>query len=331
MQGSGSLVSKDFFPENLEFDVNRIFPMVVVATMSSGKSTLINALLGKDILPNRNAACTSLPVSILDDDRPTKESVFITNKAGQTSVTSKDIDQVLEKANEDTNVKSIFIRSHIKGVLNTDRALLVIDTPGPNNSQNSEHEQALWGLMDKINGGLILYVLNATQLGINDDKYLIGEIKKLKTAKPNLSVIFALNKMDEIDEEYESVEDYVKTANRYLTENGFEGSTIIPVSAMAAMVFKKALAGTKMTRSECNLFEAFYSLYVPNDYSMKKYAITPDLKMQFETIEVKGKTYRIGDLNQALENTGISILEDCIQKAQIMGGKRLKNTIRIKG
>lgn len=38
---------------------NSIFPINVIATMSSGKSTLINALLGKKLMPSKNEACTA--------------------------------------------------------------------------------------------------------------------------------------------------------------------------------------------------------------------------------------------------------------------------------
>ena len=34
--------------------------------MSSGKSTLINALLGEELLPNENQACTSKIFKIID-------------------------------------------------------------------------------------------------------------------------------------------------------------------------------------------------------------------------------------------------------------------------
>ena len=47
---------------------NTIFPVNVIATMSSGKSTLINALLGKKLMPSKNEACTATITEILDAD-----------------------------------------------------------------------------------------------------------------------------------------------------------------------------------------------------------------------------------------------------------------------
>ena len=63
-----SLASSELFAENVSVNTDRMYPMLVMATMSSGKSTLINALLGEHILPNKNEACTSKIYSIVDDD-----------------------------------------------------------------------------------------------------------------------------------------------------------------------------------------------------------------------------------------------------------------------
>jgi ribosome biogenesis GTPase A len=41
--------------------------MAIVAPMKAGKSTIINAIVGQDILPSRNAAMTTLPTEIVFD------------------------------------------------------------------------------------------------------------------------------------------------------------------------------------------------------------------------------------------------------------------------
>ena len=325
-----TLISKDFFPEGIKINENRIFPMVVMATMSSGKSTLINALLGKDILPNSNAACTALNYSILDDDQETKEIICVTDNKGKTKVIEENLADELYKVNMSKDITDVFIRSHVKGVLNTDKALLMIDTPGPNNSRDSSHEDILFKTLSKIKGGLFLYILNASQLGINDDQNLLKYLKSILDHNPAIKILFALNKVDVIDEEYESIEEFMKMAKEYLGACGYENAEIVPVSAMAAILFKKVLAGENLTRMEYAKFMGLYELYEPQDYNLKKYAITKDLSKQFDEIELRGRTYRVGDLNQAIENTGIRVLEECIQKAQILSSGQVKNTVRVK-
>ena len=329
MTNRESLIDKSFFPDSLKIDIDKVFPMVVVATMSSGKSTMINALLGKEFLPNKNAACTARAISILDDDRPTKETIYISNVSGQTKTYTKDIEKVLAEANENENVSGVLLRAHVNGVLNTDKALLIIDTPGPNNSRNEGHEQVLESVLKKIKGGLLLYILNASNMATNDDKHLLKEVHDLIKDNQDIQILFAVNKIDVIDEEYESIEDCMNIAKEYLENNGFDNPNIIPVSAMAAMVLKKALNGDELTRIEYSAFRSLYELYMPSRMNLKKYAVIANQQSQFSTVNIRGDDYKIGDLNQALENTGIELLEDHIQKAQILSSSRLQNKIKV--
>lgn len=325
-----ALISDDFFPEGIKVDKTKIFPMVVIATMSSGKSTLINALLGQDMLPNSNFACTALTYSILDDDQMSKDIICVTDTYGKTRIIEEGFADVLSKVNAEKDVTNVLIRSHVKGVLNTDKALLMIDTPGPNNSRDASHEDTLFKTISKLNGGLLLYVLNASQIGISDDKELLIKLKKIIDKNNKIQIVFALNKIDVIDKENESIEDLMKYTKNYIEEIGYKDVNIIPVSAMAALIFKKVLNGEKLTRMEYSNFVELYDLYEPKDHNMKKYAITSELNNQFNEIELRGKTYNVGNLNQAIENTGICVLEECIQKAQILSSGQIKNTIKVK-
>lgn len=327
-----SLVSKDFFAKNIKVNTNEIFPMVVMATMSSGKSTLINALLGQQILPSRNEACTAKMYSILDDDQTGKTKIFVTYKNGETFVNDEDVVRELEKANNDNEVTDILIRGHVKGVLNTDKALLIVDTPGPNNSRDESHKQVMLDVLKKINGGLILYVLNATQFGIKDDKYLLDTIKEYIKENPRVSILFVINKIDQLDEEKdESVGQLVIMANEYLQENGIVCPQIIPVSSLAASLFKKVMNNEELTRSEYRLFCGYFDMYKSHDFNMRSFAITSTFSRQYESVEVRGKTYGIADLNRAIENTGIKLLEEEIQKAQILSSRIINNKIEING
>lgn len=334
MDKNENLISKGFLPDGIKMDESRIFPMAVIATMSSGKSTLINALLGKDILPTSNAACTSLSYFILDDDQNAKEIICATDLSGKTTVIEENLVEELVKLNQDVNVSSVFIRSDVKGVLNTDKALLMIDTPGPNNARNLSHEEILYRTISKIKGGLFLYVMNATQLAIVDDKNLLYSLKNVIRKNPGISILFVVNKIDMLDKECESIEECICIARKYLENLGFEEANIVPVSAWAALLFKKVLNGERLTRMEYREFGWLYDLYEPKDYNMKKYAITEDLAGQFDVVKVTdGKhwdEFKVGDLNQAIENTGIKVLEECIQKAQILSSEKIKNIVKVK-
>lgn len=326
-----SLLRDDFFPDGIKIDKTKIFPTVVLATMSSGKSTLINALLGKEILPSCNEACTALTYSILDDDSDAKEVIYTTDRNGKVSVYEDNLAEELLRINTSTDVTDVFIRSHIDGVLNTDKALLIIDTPGPNNSCDASHQDILFNTLKKIKGGLFLYVLNATQLGIYDDRNLLTTLKCLIEEDKNKKILFVLNKIDQLDEERgESIEDCVQSARKYISTNGFLNPEIIPVSARAALLFKKVLNGEQLTRRECREFCSLYRLYESKDFNMRKYAVTEELNDQSKKIIFHGIEYTIGNLYQAIENTGIGFIEDQIQKMQIRSSGQIKNTIKVR-
>ena len=326
---SENLISEDFFPKGIKIEEDKVFPMAVIATMSSGKSTLINALIGKEILPSANAACTALNYSILDDDHDTKEVICVTKKDGNVTVIDENLSEELEKINQDPLVTDVFIRSHVKGVLNTDKALLIIDTPGPNNSADKTHEKRLYQILDKISGGLFVYVINASQIGIEDDEKLLKILAPYLRKNQTIKILFVMNKIDVLDREKESIEECVQNVRRYLQNCGFENPNIIPISAVAALLFKKVLNHEKLTRKQYRDFIELYDMYQSNDYNMKKYAVIDDLEDPFKEIEVRGEIYKTGELNVALENTGIKLLEEKIQKAQILSGEQLKNTIKV--
>lgn len=142
---------------------------------------------------------TAKMYSILDDDSKLVRQRFSLHiRMEKHVVKDEDVTMELEKANNDNDVTDILIRGHVKGVLNTDKALLIVDTPGPNNSRDESHRQVMLDVLKKINGGLILYVLNATQFGINDDKYLLNTIKEYIKENPKVSILFVINKVDQL-------------------------------------------------------------------------------------------------------------------------------------
>lgn len=330
MRRAPALIADDFLAEGIQIDRNKIFPMLVMGTMSSGKSTLINALLRKQILPSENFACTAKSFSILDDDDEERAScLYITDTAGKMLKIDENIEEELARANRDESVSDIFLRDHVKGVLNTDRALLIIDTPGPNHSSDISHEKVMRRTLDKVHGGLILYVMNATQMATNDDKHLLCQLNCHLQKHPALHILFVINQIDQLDEEKgESVERVVTSTREYLVENGFRAPHVIPVSALTASVLEKALNEETLTRKEYKMFTYGYDLFVPKEfhYDMKVFAITED-RDPFAKVTVRGNAYKVSNIVRAIENTGIRLLEECIQKAQILSGEQLKITL----
>ncbi|KAF0811001.1 hypothetical protein A167_00033 [Alcanivorax sp. S71-1-4] len=244
------------------------FHVYVVATMSSGKSTLINAMLGDDLLPAANEATTATIAEITDN-----EAMFQGKFSGKRI---NDQGEVLDSAetltletmtdwNKSEDTRVIKIEGNILGVKERDTVRLVLtDTPGPNNSQNAEHQRVTMGyIQNSRENPLIIYVLNAQQLGISDDNNLLRLVAEEmhKGGKQGRDrFIFVVNKMDVFDpekgEDIPGVLDRVKT---YLEGNGIDNPLVFPVSANLLRLLRKPTA--KHTRSERSSLGGMASLF----------------------------------------------------------------------
>lgn len=217
---------------------NAVFPINVIATMSSGKSTLINALLRKKLMPYKNEACTATITEILDNDND-HYSAIVFDGDGERIETIEDLTyEVMDRLNDNEEVSKIKATGNIPFLDAQSTALCLIDTPGPNNSQNQEHKNTTYSAINSDSNNLILYVLNATQLGTNDDdsllNYVAAQIKKGgKQARDRF--LFVINKMDAFNPEEESIEAAVERARKYLSRHGIEDPQLFPCSARTAL------------------------------------------------------------------------------------------------
>lgn len=318
------------FLRNIEIDVSKIFPVAVVATMSSGKSTLINALLNADILPSKNMACTARVFGVVDNDMAEGIKVYVAKTNGTQIVLTENIAEQLKIFNEDEDVAEILVESNIQGIKNIQQSVAIFDTPGVNNSMDVSHEDTTKEFLHHIKRGLIVYVLNATQMGINDDQRLLRMIVEYQKKCPDVNVVFALNKVDLLDEEKESLLDIMESTKDYLQKNGIELPDIIPVSALAANLFKKVLRGEELSRKQRHSFEYVYDLYKDSGNDLRVYAHLKTMKRQFEKICVGTKEYMVSDIHRAIENTGITMLEEYIEDGLIAAGDISTPEIRFK-
>ncbi|WP_288320211.1 dynamin family protein [uncultured Haemophilus sp.] len=256
--------------EDLEASFNKEFDIYVAATMSSGKSTLINAMLGADLLPAANEATTATIAKIYDTDMPIGEFVgqrFNFNHECVDPAQPVTL-ETLQDWNKREDTLVIEIEGNVSGMAKRDEVRLVLsDTPGPNNSQTDEHlNTTMKHMKDTKKNPLILYILNATQLGINDDKntlQMISEIVKSGGKQSKDRFIFVVNKMDMFDpEKGEDINNVLKNVRNYLENNGIENPNIYPVSANLTRLLRKYVVNPdSLSRSERNALRSMEELF----------------------------------------------------------------------
>lgn len=211
--------------------------------MSSGKSTLLNALIGEDILPSSNEACTAKVIRYMGDD--TTSMISSANLVGPIYKDN------LIQLNQNSEVSEVNLIGPIKSHLLNGMTVQYIDTPGVNNSQDESHGTLTYHVLETGDFDVILYVLNVTQLGITDDALLLSKLRTYLRNNPKKKVIFALNKIDQVDFEKESAEELLQNSVKYIKKStGIKNPCVIGVSAFYAILVRKQMNEQLMTRKE---------------------------------------------------------------------------------
>jgi GTPase Era involved in 16S rRNA processing len=153
----------------------------------------------------------------------------------------------------------IHIRGDIPSIENFDKQLVLFDTPGPNNSQDKSHGELTKQILNDGKSGLIIYLLNATQIGVDDDAQLLSMVEEAFGQSNNhKDIVFVLNKADQFDEEDgESLKGIVSSVSNYVEKHGFNTPIVIPVSAHAALLARKRSNNLPLTRKENRAFENY--------------------------------------------------------------------------
>ena len=223
---------------------NQDFPVNVVATMSAGKSTLINALLGKKLMPSSQEACTATISEIQDNDKEIFEAQAF-DKDGNLCATSNDLNlETMKEWNSNEKISKVEIKGDIPFVNADDTRLILMDTPGPNNSRDKAHQETTMRALSESSKTLVLYILNATQLGINDDNNLlnmVSESMKVGGKQSKDRFIFVVNKLDEFFNEDDDVESALDKVRKYLEDKGIDNPNIYPASALTALNIRTIL------------------------------------------------------------------------------------------
>lgn len=215
-----------------------LFEVIVVATMSAGKSTVINALIGQELLHSANEATTATITRIHDKDGLPFFSGCAYGYQSKLLKENNRIDaQTLKEWNADPSIKTIDLMGDIAAIKNDNAELVIYDTPGPNNSQDDSHKALTMEIIEDGNYGLIIFVLNSTNLSTNDEYDLLQIVKNSLSNSPNKKIVFLLNKKEKL----ENLEDTIIRLKEKLINIGFKEPMIFPISAYSALLLHKKI------------------------------------------------------------------------------------------
>lgn len=279
---------------NIFFINERPYNILITATMSAGKSTLINALAGKNISLMQNMAATSKIHTIIS--KPFDDGVTTEYDSEISLDASK---EELLTDNEDNRTTRIVVSTYFYGPIGGQRVILY-DSPGVNSSENSEHTEITNKMLKSKKYKLLLYVMNATQLATTDEEEHLCFVAKLIGRR---KVLFVLNKVDHLMTEDESLPDVIARQRGFLTQHGFKAPVICPVSARAAYLAKKS-RHEQLSRMERREMESYIDKFEQNslsEYYKKELGVS--------VISITGD-----EVDDLYRNCGFAYLENIIRQ-----------------
>lgn len=235
----------------------RVKRVLIVATMSAGKSTLVNALVGRKINQVKATACTSIIHYIYN--KPAKEGAIAVSGAKNITYTTDYSVLASESVHSvGVNFTSSLVNSRV----------CLIDTPGVNYNGDKTHGEITKKFIEKNNYDLLVLVLNGEQLAIDDERDLIDFIGQRCKRK----VIGVLNRCDAYNPKRDSIDKALETSRDMMMEAGIKKPIVIPISAYAAFLYRQASElGRKMDEDDAFDFEKITKTMQKPYYNLPSY------------------------------------------------------------
>ncbi len=293
------------------------FEVCVVATMSAGKSTLINAMLGTKLMPSKQEACTAIITRIKDiDDVSWQAEAY--DKEGWLIETYEELAYTtMERLNANEDVSEIEVIGNIPFVSAEDVSLVLIDTPGPNNSRDPHHKKVQSEFLSKSSKSLVLYIMTG-EFGTDDDNTLLKRVAESMAVGGKQSkdrFIFVINKLDDRKKEDGDTEQTLERVRTYLKTHGVSNPNLFPAAALPALNLRLIAGGvevdedtkdeTEMKARKLNRNETLHL----ETYASLPTSIRTDIAQQLtEARESENANY------EALIHTGVVSVEAAIRQ-----------------
>lgn len=266
---------KEFKEENLvekiQHSLDKKIEIAVIAPMSSGKSTLINSLIGYKLMPSQTKACTATIVTLSNDVRARGFKIIKENERK----CNKPVDiDVLTKLNEDNNINKLDIVGNILGLRNIEN-IRIVDTPGPNNAANENHRKTTMNYIKSSEKPIVLFVIDNNQQTSESVKDLIRTVADEMKRDGKIDedrFLFVVNKCDSFKHE-DNVEEIKKEMVKFIQGCGVKNPRIHFVSAYNALLARLILSNKELNNHERVSYSGSFDKTVQGLYTFHKESI----------------------------------------------------------
>ena len=296
----------------------KIIDVNIISTMSAGKSTLINSLLGKKILPSRQGACTAI-ITKVEDNKDDIFKAIVLDKNNEEIVRYSNINyEDMKYLNNSNKVSEVDIKGNISFINFENIALVLIDTPGPDNAMDERHAEITRKALDNSSESIVLFVMDGGTLNNDSQKSFLQDIAKSMSVGGKESkerFIFVVNKIDEYRVDDDIEKDVLEETRKFLKYMGIENPNIFLVSAEIALGIRR-LKNTAGDEKQELLDEYRYKMNKLNSnaqFHLEKYSKLPASSQQIIDKELEAAIKNDDKIKQALIHSGIRSLEEAIK------------------
>lgn len=246
--------------------------ILMLGCMSSGKSTILNALLGRGVFPAGNRATTAQIFRIIHD--PCSQEAVCRNLSESEERFPLSRERLAAwngtmRENVPADIRLFFPH------LEKRRPLVFYDTPGPNTSKYGAHRGETYFALEKLPLTHIFLVLDMAQLHTRDEEALLRDMGRVMEERGGIPLLVILNKADVIDVDKEPVQEIIQEIQEDMSGYVPAGThvDVIPVMARGAEIWRRMI-----DRDALTTFEIEFGQYI--DWrlcqAMLEAAVMPD-------------------------------------------------------
>eukprot|EP00118_Oscarella_pearsei_P016732 m.161900 g.161900 ORF g.161900 m.161900 type:complete len:1074 (+) comp38822_c2_seq2:611-3832(+) len=253
--------------ENKKHLVQTEKPLLLIAgSTSCGKSTLLNCLLGEDVLPTAYSAATSVICEIKRSDDPHKKTAIVHLESGSKTLDLSDKEDqeklrdfiTVQYDPETKKPRSVCKNVEVHWPCEFLEHFTLVDSPGVTGTSLSPLKEITEKFRDD-KASAIIYVLDATRAP-KEASEAGGLLREIKSAVPSGAALFVLNKWDIFADEQRKPQvqdEYVDSIRRQIAANwtGIRSDQLLRYNAKLASKAQKLGQTTDETRSLCKSIE----------------------------------------------------------------------------
>lgn len=287
------------YREIIKYSKSKRATVVFTATMSTGKSTLINAIIGKNIAPSKATACTSNIANFISCPLEGNFLNYSDKNGIKIILDLENTKKLIETSNY--CYVSTYFNSRI-----SEKKVNIMDTPGVDYSMDATHGDITRSELKNSNIDVLVYVMSAQNFGAKRDEEHLKFIRENVRYK---KLILAINMLDTSSSEDDSILDIVSNIKKYLEKIKFKDFIVAPISGRGGLVLKNYL----------NNYYSFKGDLEEVEHFKRKFTRRKDLELgnfyseiNEELVLEKYKNKNLEDYLKAYVNTGLAGFEQSL-------------------